>query len=63
MKTVYILSANINNSATTKVERFRFNVLHFKNAVKEIKTEKEKLIDYWKWFNSVKEAEQYLEKL
>jgi hypothetical protein len=62
MKTVYIVSDMISDTPTTKVEKFRFSFLAQK-IVKEIKTDKIDLIGYWKWFNSVEEAEQYLERL
>ncbi len=63
MKTIYIVSGMINDSPTTKVEMFRFSSLPLKSAQKELKTEKTDLIEDWKWFNSVEEAEQYLERL
>jgi len=63
MKTICIISDMVNNSPTTKVEMFRFSSIPLKSAQKELKTDKINLIEYWKWFNSVEEAEQYLEKL
>ena len=63
MKTIYIISDMVYDTPTTKAEMFRFSLLPLKPAKKELKTEKTKLIEYWKWFNSVEEAEQYLEKL
>ena len=51
------------DTPTTKVKKFKLNLLPLKSVQKELKTEKTKLIEYWKWFNSVEEAEQYLEKL
>ena len=47
------------DTPTTKVLKFRFSL----SGEKEYKTEKINLIEWWKWFNSVEEAEQYLEKL
>ena len=63
MKPIWIVSDMVNDTPATKVEMFRFSSLPLKSAVKELKTEKTKLIEYWKWFNSVEEAEQYLERL
>ena len=63
MKTIYIVSGMINNSSTTKVEMFRFSSMNLKSAQKELKTDKINSIEYWKWFNSVEEAEQYLQEL
>ena len=63
MKTVYLIRDMVADTPTTKVEMFRFSSLPLKFAVKEIKTEKINLIEWWKWFNSVEEAEQYLETL
>jgi len=63
MKTIYIISDMVYDTPTTKVKKFKLNLLPLKSVQKELKTEKTKLIEYWKWFNSVEEAEQYLEKL
>jgi hypothetical protein len=66
MKTVCIVSDMVNDTPTTKVEKFRFTELYpflAQKIVKGIRTEKINLIEGWKWFNSVEEAEQYLEKL
>jgi len=66
MKTICIISDMVNNSPTTKVGMFRFTEPFYflrEKVVKEIRTEKIDLIQYWKWFNSVEEAEQYLERL
>lgn len=63
MKTIWIVSDMVNDTPTTKAEMFRFSSLPLNSAVKDLETEKTKLIEYWKWFNSVEEAEQYLEKL
>ena len=59
MKTIYIISDMVYDTPTTKVLKFRFSL----SGEKEYKTEKINLIEWWKWFNSVEEAEQYLEKL
>lgn len=63
MKSIYIISDMVNNTPTTKIKKFRFSFSSFLSAEKEMKTTKTDLINYWKWFNSVEEAEQYLEKL
>lgn len=63
MKSVYIVSSMINDTPTTKIKKFRFSMLPLKSAMKEIKTTKLELIEYWKWFNLVEEAEKYLEDL
>jgi len=63
MKTIYIISDMVYDTPTTKAEMFRFSLLPLKSVQKEYKTEKINLIEWWKWFNSVEEAEQYLEKL
>lgn len=66
MKTICIISEMVNNSPTTKVEMFRF-IQPFtflrKNIIKRYETEKSNLVDALLWFNSVEEAEQYLERL
>ena len=63
MKSIYIVGDMVNDTPTTKIKMFRFSTLLLKLAEKELKTNKTDLVDYWKWFNSVEEAEQYLEKL
>ena len=59
MNTVYLISDMIFDTPKTKVLKFRFSIW----GGREYKTEKIHLIEYWKWFNSVEEAEQYLETL
>ena len=59
MRTIYLINDLINDTPTTKVLKFRFSL----SGGKEIRTEKINLIEWWKWFNSVEEAEQYLETL
>ncbi len=64
MKTIYLISDLINDTPTTKVLKFKFSNFPSSNGKhSEIKTEKIDLIEWWKLFNSVYEAEQYLEKL
>lgn len=66
MKTICLISDLVNNSPTTKVEKFRFTEpfsFLAKKIIKEYKTDKANLIDSLLWFNSIEEAEQYLEKL
>lgn len=66
MKTICIISDMVNDTPTTKVEMFRFTEpfsFLAKKVVKEIKTNKVNLIESSIWFNSVEEAEQYLERL
>jgi len=62
MKTVYLVSNMVADTPTTKVLKFRFDITSLSGG-KEIRTEKINLIEWWKWFNSVEEAEQYLETL
>jgi len=66
MKTVCLISDMVYDTPTTKVEMFRF-IQPFtflrKNIIKRYETEKSNLIDGLLWFNSVENAEQYLEKL
>ena len=65
MKSVYIVSSRINDTPTIKIKKFRFSTLPLKveNEERVLKTTKLELIEYWKWFNSVEEAEKYLENL
>lgn len=62
MKKVYITSSMIFDSPTTQVEKFRFALLP-KNSAKEIKTEKAERVEFWKWFDTIEQAEYYLETL
>ena len=50
------------DSPTTQVEKFRFALLP-NNSAKEIKTEKTNKIQFWKWFDTIEQAEHYLETL
>lgn len=59
MRTIYLINDLINDTPTTKVLKFRFSL----SGEKEYKTEKINLVEWWKWFDSVYEAEQYLETL
>ena len=62
MKKVYIIGSLIFDSPTTQVEKFRFALLP-NNSAKEIETEKTNKIQFWKWFDTIEQAEQYLETL
>lgn len=61
MSAVFIISEYIFVAPKTKVKKYRFvqNLLG-KVAEKEIKTEKAQRIEYYKWFDTINEAEQYL---
>jgi hypothetical protein len=59
MRTVCLISDMVNDTPTTKVEMFRF-IQPFTFLRKNIRNRK---IKFNRWFNSVGEAEQYLEKL
>ena len=66
MKTICLITDLVNDTPTTKVEKFRFTEpfsFLAQKIIKEYKTDKSNLIDSLLWFNSVEEAEQYLEKL
>ena len=64
MKTICLINDLINDTPTTKVLKFKFSNFPSSNGKhSETKTEKINLIEWWKWFNSVEEAEQYLETL
>ena len=68
MKKVYIIGSMVFDSPTTQVEKFRFALLPNNSAdkervLKEIKTEKTNKIQFWKWFDTIEQAENYLEKL
>lgn len=63
MKKVYIIGSMVFNSPTTQVEMFRFCVLPNKNSVKERETKKAGRVEFWKWFDTIEQAEHYLESL
>ena len=66
MKTICLISDMVHDTPTTKVEMFRFTepfTFLRKNIIKRYKTEKVNLVDGLLWFNSVENAEQYLERL
>ena len=66
MKTICLITDLVNDTPTTKVEKFRFTEpfsFLAQKIIKEYKTDKSNLIDSLLWFNSVEEAEQYLENL
>lgn len=62
MKKVYIIGSMVFDSPTTQVEKFRFALLP-NNSEKEIETEKINKIQFWKWFDTIEQAENYLETL
>ena len=66
MKTICIISDMVHSTPTTKVEKLRFTEpfsFLAQKIIREYKTNKSGLIDSLLWFNSVEEAEQYLENL
>ena len=62
MKKVYIIGSMVFDSPTTQVEKFRFALLP-NNSAKEVKTEKTNKIQFWKWFDTIEQAEHYLKSL
>ena len=62
MKKVYIIGSMVFDSPATKIEKFRFALLP-NNSAKEIKTEKAERVEFWKWFDTIEQAEHYLETL
>ena len=68
MKKIYIIGSMVFDSPTTQVEKFRFALLPNNSAdkervLKEIKTEKTNKIQFWKWFDTIEQAEHYLETI
>lgn len=68
MKKIYIIGSMVFDSPTTQVEKFRFALLPNNSAdkervLKEIKTEKTNKIHFWKWFDTIEQAEHYLETI
>ena len=51
------------NSPTTKVQKFRICTTPTQKSAKEIKTEKGERVEFWKWFDTIEQAEHYLETL
>ena len=62
MKKVYIIGSMVFDSLTTQVEKFRFALLP-NILAKEIETEKGERVEFWKWFDTIEQAEHYLETL
>ena len=60
---VILISDMVFDTPTTKVEKFRltepFSFLA-KKVVKEYYLPKDKIIEHWKWFDTIEDVEQYL---
>ena len=51
------------DSPTTKVQKFRICTTPTQNSAKEIETKKGERVEFWKWFDTIEQAEHYLETL
>ena len=63
MEKIYIIGSMVFDSPTTKVQKFRICTTPTQNSVKEIETKKGERIQFWKWFDTIEQAEHYLETL
>lgn len=60
---VILISDMVFDTPTTKVEKFRFTEpfsFLAKKTIKEYYLPKGKIIEHWKWFDTIQQAEEYL---
>lgn len=64
MKKIYIIGQLVNDTPTTKIEKYRFchnpKLINKITSIKSVMSLSSDSLPYWKWFNTMEDAELYI---